>query len=201
MTSNRWLLVLALSLIGCGRETAAAVAPVAIGPGAGKVEVASVIGKPAPAWQLATWFNVAKPIALADLRGRVVLIRWFTSADCPYCSATAPSLVALDDDYRSRGLSVVGMYHHKSEAPLVVADVRTLVTEHYRFHFPVAIDDDWKTLKHWWLDAHPEGFTSLSFLLDRHGTIRFIHLGGEYAPDSADYQQIRRWIDQLLAES
>src|SRR5690349_16874276 len=58
-----------------------------------------LIGKPAPGWDLATWFN-SKPLALEDLRGKVVLVRWFMSPECPFCSATAPSLNLLDDRYR-----------------------------------------------------------------------------------------------------
>jgi peroxiredoxin len=172
---------------------------VAIGPEADRADVSSIVGKPAPAWDLATWFN-GPPRRVEDLRGQVVLVRWFMSAECPYCSATAPSLIELHDGYADRGLTVVGMYHHKSDGPLVVDDVRSLVTDHYRFRFPVAIDDDWKTLKRWWLDAHPKSWTSMSFLVDRGGTVRYVHLGGEYAPDSADYRQMKAWIEELLAE-
>jgi len=180
----------------CGRGAR----PAAIGPGAGETDVSSVTGMPAKGWNLPTWFN-SPPRSIEDLRGQVVLVRWFMSAECPYCSATAPALVALDRDYAGKGLVVVGMYHHKSETPLVVDDVRSLVRDHYGFRFPVAIDDNWQTLKTWWLDEHPRGWTSLSFLIDRHGVVRFIHLGGEYPPDSADYRQMRRWIEELLAEA
>jgi peroxiredoxin len=172
---------------------------VAVGPDADTADVSSIVGKPAPGWQLATWFN-SPPRRLEDLRGQVLLVRWFMSSECPYCSATAPSLVELHDTYGERGLTVVGMYHHKSEGPLVEADVRSLVTDHYRFRFPVAIDDDWRTLKTWWLDDHPKSWTSMSFLVDRAGTVRYVHLGGEYAPDSADYRQMKGWIEELLAE-
>lgn len=172
---------------------------VAVGPDADTADVSSIVGKPAPSWQLATWFNTP-PRRIEDLRGQVVLVRWFMSSECPYCSATAPSLVELHDTYGERGLTVVGMYHHKSEGPLVVDDVRSLVSDHYRFRFPVAIDDDWKTLKTWWLDAHPKSWTSMSFLVDRAGTVRYVHLGGEYPPDSADYRQMKAWIEELLAE-
>lgn len=185
------------------RGASAASAPepkrLAIGPDADKTDVSSITGKPAPPWDLKTWIN-SEPLTLDALRGRVVLVRWFMSSECPYCSATAPALVKLDAAYADKGLAIVGMYHHKSEGPLVVADVEKLVKEHYRFRFPVAIDDDWKTLKAWWLGAHPDSWTSMSFLLDKKGTTRFVHLGGEYAPDSDDYRQMQRWIDQLIAE-
>ncbi|HEU5056651.1 MAG TPA: redoxin domain-containing protein [Kofleriaceae bacterium] len=156
-----------------------------------------LIGKPAPGWQLDTWFN-SKPLALADLRGKVVLVRWFMSPDCPFCSATAPSLNLLDDRYRERGLVVLGFYHHKNPEPLRAEAVKGYL-EHYRFRFPVAIDPDWKTLKRWWLDRE-RGWTSVSFLLDRKGMIRFIHPGGKYAPGSHDLAEIERKIRSLLAE-
>jgi glutathione peroxidase-family protein len=171
----------------------------AIGPDAKTADVSSLVGKPAPGWDLGTWFN-SPPLRIEELRGQVVLVRWFMSAECPYCSATVPSLVALHEGYAAKGLTIVGMYHHKSEAPMVVDDVRSLVTDHYRFRFPVAIDDKWKTLKRWWLDAHPDSWTSVSFLVDRSGVVRFVHLGGAYAPDSPEYRQMRTWIEELLAE-
>jgi thiol-disulfide isomerase/thioredoxin len=175
------------------------IARLAVGPGADKTDVSSLVGKPAPAWALATWFN-SEPLQVEQLQGRVVLVRWLMSSECQYCSATAPALVELHDAYADKGLTVVGMYHHKSEGPLVVDDVRELVQDHYRFRFPVAIDDEWKTLKQWWLDAHPTSWTSVSFLVDRRGVVRFAHLGGEFPPGSADNRQMRAWIDELIAE-
>jgi thiol-disulfide isomerase/thioredoxin len=174
--------------------------PVAIGPDADKADVSSIVGRRPPAWDDAvTWLD-GRARSLASLRGQVVLVRWFMSAECPYCRATAPSLVALDGDYRARGLVVVGMYHHKGKAPLVVDEVRALAGDRYGFRFPVAIDREWRTLRRWWLDDHPRGWTSVSFLLDRRGVVRFVHLGGEYPRGSSDERQLRRWIESLLAE-
>lgn len=180
--------------------TAAGTTPrLAVGPDADKTDVSSIVGKPAPPWQTSTWFG-APAMKVEDLRGKVVLVRWFMSAECPYCSATAPSLVQLHDAYAAKGLTIVGMYHHKSDTPLVPADVEKLARKHYGFAFPITIDDGWKTLRGWWLADHPESWTSVSFLIDKRGIVRFAHLGGEYPPESADFGQMRRWIDQLLAE-
>jgi hypothetical protein len=63
-----------------------------------------------------------------------------------------PSNVPLPETYAAKGLTIVGMYHHKSETPMKVDEVRSLTQEHYRFRFPVAIDAEWKTLKRWWLE-------------------------------------------------
>ena len=55
--------------------------------------VSIVLGKPAPDWPELRWAQ-GGPLALSDLRGKVVLVRFFTDPDCPYCSATAPALKA-----------------------------------------------------------------------------------------------------------
>lgn len=168
---------------------------VAIGPDADTIDATTIAGHPVPAWDV-DWMGAA-PIAPADLRGDVVLVRWFTEG-CPYCAATAPTLVQLDQQLREKGLRVIGMYHHKSDEPLDAARVKALA-DRFGFRFPIAIDHDWKTLRQWWLDDH-EGWTSVSFLIDRTGVVRYVHTGGAYAPGSDDAAQMRRWIDELLAE-
>jgi thiol-disulfide isomerase/thioredoxin len=69
-----------------------------------------------------------------------------TRVHCPFCSATAPALNRFDEEYRGRGLVVIGVYHHKDPESLDVETVRGYV-EHYQFRFPVAVDPDWQTLK------------------------------------------------------
>lgn len=205
--STRLIAMLVLSLAtacdvdGSSRPTAPpqtkspAAARVAVGPDSETIDATTIVGKPVPAWDV-DWMGEAA-IAPADLRGQVVLVRWFTEG-CPYCAATAPTLVALHDELAGRGLRVIGMYHHKSDEPLEATKVKALAAR-FGFGFPVAIDHDWKTLRRWWLDQH-EGWTSVSFLIDRRGVVRFVHTGGSYEPGSADAAQMRRWIDQLLAE-
>ena len=46
----------------------------------------------------------------------------------------------------SRGLRVIGIYHHKSSEPLHLADVKKYAKE-FGFNFPIAIDPDWKIRK------------------------------------------------------
>jgi peroxiredoxin len=153
--------------------------------------------KPAE-WQLEDWLN-CKPLKLEDLRGKVVLVRWWTAPDCPYCAATAPALNEFSKTYGDRGLQVIGVYHHKSSAPLTPGDVRVYAGK-FGFRFPVAIDPDWRTLKQWWLDAGGGNWTSVSFLLDREGRIRHIHPGGQYVKGDADYDTMKRKIEELIAE-
>ncbi len=157
-----------------------------------------LLGTKAHEWSVDHWMS-SPPLRLADLRGRVVLVRWFMSTECPLCSATAPSLRAFDEEFRDRGLSVIGLYHHKDDAPLEPAKVETYVRK-YGYEFPVAIDTDWRTLKDWWLDGHSRTFTSVSFLIDKQGTIRFIHPGGKYEPGGVDERRMRAKLELLLSE-
>ncbi len=161
-------------------------------------EGSDLIGTSPPAWDVRDWIG-SPPLTLAGLRGKVVLVRWFTSPDCPYCHASAPALNRLHHDYGGRGLVVVGMYHHKSDQPLTLDGVRGWVRE-YGFQFPVGVDRDWRTLRRWWLDGPRRDFTSVSFLLDRRGVVRQIHPGGTLALDTPDFRSMQSKIEQLLAE-
>ena len=160
--------------------------------------LAGVIDQPAPPWQVAQWFN-SPPLALEDLRGKVVLVRWFMDPSCPFCSGTAPTLRALHERYADKGLAVIGMYHHKAETPLDPVEVEGWV-KHYGYQFPVAIDKDWTTLRRWWLDGHDRSYTSASFLIDKTGVVRRVHLGGLIAPEGDDITALRADIERLLAQ-
>jgi peroxiredoxin len=158
-----------------------------------------LLGKPAPPWIASEWLG-SPPLALADLRGKVVLVRWFMSTDCPYCTATAPALNQLHHDFKDRGLAVIGMYHHKNPEPLDPKKVKGWAQD-FGFQFPIAIDRDWRTLHRWWLDGHHRAFTSVTFLIDQKGVIRRIHPGGTMALGTKDYAAMRSTINDLLATS
>jgi len=161
-------------------------------------DLTGVIDQPAPPWQVSQWFN-SPPLALDQLRGKVVFVRWFMGPSCPFCSATAPTLRALHERYADKGLAVIGMYHHKEETPLDPAQVEGWV-KHFGYKFPVAIDKDWTTLRRWWLDGHDRAYTSASFLIDKAGVVRRVHLGGKLAPEGDEIAAITADVERLLAE-
>ena len=143
-----------------------------------------LVGTKAPEWELSEWFN-SEPLSLKGLRGQVVLVRWWTGPECPYCAIAAPYLKAWYDTYRARGVEVIGIYHHKSSLPLTRRHVEQLV-KWYGFQFPVAVDPGWRTLKRWWLTGGDQRWTSVSFLIDQQGIIRYIHPGGSYTKEEAE---------------
>ncbi|MBI4248466.1 MAG: redoxin domain-containing protein, partial [Elusimicrobia bacterium] len=111
---------------------------------------ANIVNVPAPAWTVQGWIN-SKPLTLEKLRGKAVLIRWWTGPGCPYCAPSAPTLNELFHRYKNRGLVVIGFYHHKSQEPLRAGDVSRLAKE-MGMDFPVAVDAGWRTLRRYWLD-------------------------------------------------
>jgi len=149
------------------------------------------VGHAAPAWGEMDWIG-SEPLALEDLRGRVVLIRFWTDT-CPLCRATAPALVEIDAEYRERGVTVIGMYHPKPRGTTRSLAEIAAVREEYGWGFPVAVDSSWAVLDAFWLAHGPRDYTSVSFVLDRRGVVRYVHPGGEYHPGGpTDHEQCRR---------
>jgi peroxiredoxin len=163
--------------------------------------VASLVGTTPPEWKAERWLG-SPPLTLGGLRGKVVLVRWWT-AGCPFCSTTAPSLRAFHKTFGPRGLEVIGMYHHKEETPFD-PEVYEATAKKYEFTFPVAFDPEWGTFASWMRDASGHevdtGWTSLTFLLDKHGVIRKVHPGGSYVAGEPAYAELEAMIEQLLAE-
>ena len=173
-------------------------------PHAGEGPAAAVIGRPAPEWGDRPWIHSA-PLSWSSLRGRVVLVRFWTDG-CPFCAATAPALLDLERRYGSRGLVVVGVYHPKPPRTVAAAEVEKSAGA-LGMTFPVAIDADWSLLKRYWLDHGDNGWTSVSFLADREGIIRHVHPGGEFhagggpehASCRADFEEMEARIQSLLS--
>jgi peroxiredoxin len=166
-----------------------------------RIAIAALVGTKPTAWKAERWMS-SKPLELEAMRGSVLLVRWWT-AGCPFCSTTAPTLRKLDKDFASRGLRVIGMYHHKEDTPFE-PKVYEETAKKYGFTFPVAFDPEWYTLESWLHDkdgkAVSTGWTSITFLLDKRGVIRHVHPGGSYVEGEPGYDEMRAAIEKLLVE-
>lgn len=160
-----------------------------------------LIGTKAPDLSIETWINVEEDwdqgVALDN---KVLLIRWWTGPYCPFCRNSAAALQTWQDRYQDQDFQVLGLYHHKSRQPFTVEDIAKL-GEELGYDFPIGIDNRWQNLKQWWLDRVPNpGFTSVSFLVDREGMIRYIHPGGEYVQGDGQYEELEAAIEAVLGE-
>ena len=159
-----------------------------------------LIGQPAPVWLHRGWVN-SEPLELKDLRGKIVLIRFF--GDNP---TGAAALRFLHTNYRDQGLAVIGFYV-SSPMPTAVdaAAVRNLA-EAVGFNFPVANDSQWQNVNRYWLTRADAESDSVTFLIDRKGIIRYIQPDGRYEKDSRDrkargeFEKLEKQIQTLLQE-
>ena len=164
-----------------------------------------LIGKPAPEWGTLAWMN-SQSLKLSELVDKVVLIRWWTET-CPFCAASAPALNKFHDTFKDKGLVVIGMYHPKPPGQRRQKALEKAV-KRLGFEFPIALDMDWSTLRRYWLAKGGHRWTSVSFLIDKRGKIRYIHPGGEYYKGTGktrmkaerDYNELKVMIEKLIAE-
>jgi cytochrome c biogenesis protein CcdA/thiol-disulfide isomerase/thioredoxin len=122
------------------------------------------------------WFNTpgGRPLSLKRLRGRVVLIDFWTYT-CINCLRTLPYLEAWDERYRADGLTIVGV--HSPEFPFE-RDAGNVAAAIKRegIRYPVAQDNDLAT----W-DAWGNQYWPAEYLIDARGQVRHVHFGeGEY---------------------
>lgn len=167
-----------------------------------------LIGTQAKAWAVGPEWANSKPLRLDDLRGRVVVVRFWTDT-CNYCAASLPAMQKLADAFREESVTFVGIYHSKplgSERSWSVAVARA---KELGVKFPIAYDHMWKTVSAWWLQSRRDVPTSSSFVIGPDGTIVFVHPGPVFYPTdesshagaNADYEAIRTAIRAALRET
>jgi cytochrome c biogenesis protein CcdA/thiol-disulfide isomerase/thioredoxin len=142
---------------------------------------------PAPEFAgLVGWLN-SKPLTLESLRGRVVLIDFWTYS-CINCLRTLPYIRAWDDRYRDAGLTIVGVHTPEFAFERVHANVRENVRR-LQLHYPVALDNHYGTWNAWHNQYWPA-----KYLIDRNGHVRWYHFG------EGEYGKAESVIRRLLAE-
>jgi cytochrome c biogenesis protein CcdA/thiol-disulfide isomerase/thioredoxin len=136
------------------------------------------------------WFNTPgdRPLTLRSLRGRVVLIDFWTYT-CINCLRTLPYLTAWDERYRKDGLTIVGV--HSPEFPFEkdAGNVEEAIRRN-GIEYPVVQDNDLAT----W-SAYGNQYWPAEYFVDARGRVRFAHFG------EGEYEEKERVIRELLAEA
>ncbi len=140
----------------------------------------------APELSTGDWIN-SEPLKLNDLRGRVVLVEFWTFG-CINCRNTLPFVKSWDDRYREKGLTVIGVHSPEFDEERNVEHLRREVSS-LGIRYPVVTDNDYKTWNAYKVEAWPT-----LFLLDKQRRIRWMHVG------EGKYEETERQIQKLLAE-
>jgi thiol-disulfide isomerase/thioredoxin len=159
-------------------------------PDAPEMDLDSTVLKdlgPAPELNNKIWLNVAQPLHLADLRGKVVLLEMWTF-DCINCQHVMPSLKGWYEKYVGQGLVMIGNHYPEFAYE---ADLNNLKQAISRFAIPYAVaqDNDGTT----WSAYHNNYWPAL-YLIDKNGKIRYLHVG------EGAYEETEKAITSLLAE-
>ena len=141
---------------------------------------------PAPEISGGTWIY-SDPLTLKALRGRVVLVEFWTFA-CYNCRNTLPSLKSWDARYRDQGLTIIGVHTPELELERHIENVRSEVAA-LGIRYPVVTDNDYATWKAYGVQAWPT-----LFVLDKQGHVRWTHVG------EGAYDETEQVIKRLLAE-
>ena len=133
------------------------------------------------------WIN-SPPLTLESLRGKVVLVDFWTYS-CINCLRTLPYIKAWNEKYKDSGLVIIGV--HTPEFPFEKdeANVRKAVKD-LGVLYPVPMDNDYKI----WRSFNNE-YWPADYFIDATGHIRFHHFG------EGSYDESEKWIRTLLEEA
>jgi cytochrome c biogenesis protein CcdA/thiol-disulfide isomerase/thioredoxin len=137
------------------------------------------------------WLNSA-PLKTSDLRGKVVLIDFWTYS-CINCLRAIPYVEAWSQKYKDDGLVVIGVHTPEFAFEKDQGNIAKAVRD-LGITYPVAIDSNygiWKAFNNEYWPAH--------YFIDAKGTIRYHHFGeGEYDKSEEVIQQLLKERDANL---
>jgi thiol-disulfide isomerase/thioredoxin len=145
--------------------------------------------RPAPALPETGWLNTPenKPLRLEELRGKVVLVEFWTFA-CYNCRNQLPYVKAWHEKYAAQGLVVIGVHTPELEHERNPENVKKAVRE-LGITFPVVLDNDFATWRRYKNEYWPA-----AYLVDAGGNIVYVAIG------EGDYERTEARIRELLRE-
>lgn len=136
---------------------------------------------------ISNYINSEGPFRLADLKGKVVLVDFWTYS-CINCIRTIPYLNAWHEKYADDGLVIVGVHAPEFEFEKDSDNVRAAVQK-FGIRYPVVQDNEMDT----W-NAYQNRYWPRKYLVDDEGYIRFDHIG------EGAYSRTEQVIKSLLEE-
>src|SRR3989344_5224583 len=137
---------------------------------------------------ISNWLNTENPLTLNALKGKVVLIDFWTYT-CINCIRTLPHVTNWYEKYKDKGLVVIGVHTPEFEFEKKTENVLNAI-KMFNINYPVAQDNDyltWRAYKNRYWPAH--------YLIDSNGVIRMVHFG------EGKYKETEAAIQELLKES
>ena len=134
-----------------------------------------------------TWLN-SEPLAPQALRGKVVLVDFWTYS-CINWLRTLPYLRAWAEKYQDQGLVIVGVHSPEFQFEKNLDNVRRAVKD-MTIGYPVAVDSDHAIWR-----AFDNAYWPALYFIDAEGRIRHQQFG------EGNYDQAEKMIQRLLTEA
>ena len=131
------------------------------------------------------WLN-SPPLTMAGLRGKVVLIDFWTYS-CINCLRTLPFVTRWYDTYKDKGFVVVGVHTPEFAFEHITANVQRAI-KRFGIHYPVAQDNSYATWQ-----AYSNEYWPAEYLVNQQGEIVLEHFG------EGRYSEMEDAIRSLLA--
>jgi len=133
------------------------------------------------------WIN-SKPLTIASLKGKVVLIDFWTYT-CINCIRTIPYLNDWDEKYRDKGLVIIGVHTPEFEFEKTFSNVEKAIAD-FGIKYPNVQDNNYAT----WT-AYNNRYWPAKYFIDKNGLVRDTHFG------EGGYGESEMLIQRLLAET
>ena len=134
------------------------------------------------------WLNTDKPLSIHDLKGKVVLVDFWTYT-CINCIRTLPHVTSWYDKYNKDGFVVIGVHTPEFEFEHETANVENAIKQ-YHIYYPVAQDNNYST----WNNYNNQ-YWPADYLIDANGNVRRTEFG------EGEYDQMELAIQTLLKQA
>ncbi len=122
---------------------------------------------------LSDWIN-SPPLTLAQLKGKVVLIDFWTYS-CINCLRTLPDLIRWHQLYHDKGLVIIGVHAPEFPFESIPENVKMAVQK-YKIPYAVALDNQFSTWQ-----AYNNRYWPAHYLINQEGNIVYTHFGEGHA--------------------
>jgi peroxiredoxin len=138
------------------------------------------------------WIN-SKPTALSDLKGKVVVLHFWTFGWIN-CIRNYPWYTGWHRDFGAKGLTVIGVHTPETDEEKKIEKIRKKVKDN-GMKYPVAVDGSTKTWQAWGNQWWPS-----VYLIDKKGDVRYRWDGELNWKETKGEKIMRERIEELLAE-
>lgn len=153
------------------------------------------------------WLNTDKPKTMTDLKGKVVLVDFWTYT-CINCIRTLPFVTSWYDKYnnpsqcsgtlrssaapsdlKDKCFVVIGVHTPEFEFEKKEENVLNAISQ-YKINYPVALDNNYSVWQ-----SYNNQYWPAKYLIDSKGVVRYFHFG------EGEYDKTEKVIQELLTEA